>query len=89
MNQPVKVPNYLVQSILVTLFCCLPFGIVAIVKASNVNSLVAAGNIAGAQEASAAAKKWCWIAFGLGIAAGIISLLLNGAAMFAAFKAQQ
>src|SRR5882672_10526815 len=29
----VKVPNYLVQSILVTLCCCLPFGIAAIVFA--------------------------------------------------------
>src|SRR5438128_1439779 len=35
------VPNYLVQSILCTLFCCLPFGIVAIVYAAQVNSKVA------------------------------------------------
>ena len=30
--------NKLVWSILVTLFCCLPFGIVAIIKSAEVNS---------------------------------------------------
>src|SRR4051794_507037 len=32
-------PNYLPQAILTTLFCCLPFGVVAIVKSTQVNSL--------------------------------------------------
>src|SRR5207237_6484686 len=32
------VPSYLVQSILATLFCCMPFGIVAIVYAAQVSS---------------------------------------------------
>ena len=34
--------NYLVWAILVTIFCCLPFGIVAIIKANKVNTLYAA-----------------------------------------------
>src|SRR5438093_12052328 len=33
----VAVPNYLIQAILVTLCCCLPFGIPAIVYAAQVN----------------------------------------------------
>ena len=41
---PSNIPNYLVQAILVTIFCCLPFGIVAIVFAAQVNSALAAGN---------------------------------------------
>ena len=54
------VPNYLVQSILVTLCCCLPFGIVAIVSAAKVNGLLASGDYEGAVKASEDAKKWCW-----------------------------
>lgn len=50
--------NWLVESILVTIFCCLPFGIVAIINAANVNSRLAAGDYAGAQEASLNAGKW-------------------------------
>jgi Interferon-induced transmembrane protein len=50
--------NWLVESILVTIFCCLPFGIVAIINASNVNSRLALGDYAGAQEASLNAGKW-------------------------------
>ena len=53
-----QVPNHLVWAILTTLFCCLPLGIVSIINAAKVNGLVAAGDIAGAQAASAAAKKW-------------------------------
>ena len=53
-----NIPNHLVWAILTTPFCCLPLGIVSIINAAKVNSLVAAGDIAGAQAASAAAKKW-------------------------------
>lgn len=68
----VKIPNYLVQSILVTLCCCLPFGIVSIVYAAQVNGKVQAGDIQGAIDASGKAKMWCWISFGLGLVLGII-----------------
>ena len=87
--QPVgRVPNYLVQSILLTLFCCLPLGIVAIVFAAQVNSKLAAGDYNGAIESSNKAKMWCWWSFGLGLAsmvlyigfmvAGIVSGLAGG-----------
>lgn len=51
-----RVPNYLIPSILVTIFCCLPLGIAAIVFAAQVNGRVAAGDIAGAQSASRTAR---------------------------------
>ena len=38
-----KPDNYLVWAILSTVFCCLPLGIVAIVKASKVDALWAQG----------------------------------------------
>ena len=61
-------PNYLVQAILVTIFCCLIPGIVAIIYAAQVNGKLAAGDIPGAQQASNNAKTWSWLAFGLGLA---------------------
>jgi len=73
-----SVPNYLVQAILVTLFCCLPFGIVAIVFASQVNARVQAGDMRGALSASQSAKTWCWISFGIGLAAIAAYVMLPG-----------
>jgi hypothetical protein len=64
-HAPVNVPNYLVQAILTTIFCCLPFGIVAIIFAAQVNGKLAAGDYAGAVQTSKQAKMWCWISFGV------------------------
>lgn len=55
------IPNYLWQSILVTICCCCPLAIPAIVYAAKVDGLKACGDIQGAMESSASAKKWCWI----------------------------
>ncbi|WP_155724452.1 CD225/dispanin family protein [Mycobacterium avium] len=64
--------NYLVWSILVTLFCCLPFGIVAIVKSSQVNGLWAQGRYAEAQASADSAKKWVIWSAVIGVVVGII-----------------
>src|SRR5687767_5164983 len=71
------IPNYLVQSILVTLCCCLPGGIVAIVYAAQVNSKLSAGDISGARQASDNAKMWCWISFGVGLVANIVVVIIQ------------
>jgi len=71
------VPNYLVQAILVTIFCCLPFGIVAIVFAAQVNSKLQVGDINGAMTSSRKAKMWSWIGFGSGLALQIIILIIS------------
>jgi predicted secreted protein len=71
-----SVPNYLVQAILTTIFCCLPFGIVSIVYAAQVNGKVAAGDHAGALQSSRSARMWAWIAFAAGLVAGVGYLLL-------------
>jgi|SRR5580658_1690958 hypothetical protein len=68
----VPVQNYLVFAILVTVLCCLPAGIPAIVYAAQVNGKLQAGDMAGAQLASKNAKMWCMIAAGLGLAVGLI-----------------
>lgn len=74
---PAAIPTYLVPSILVTLCCCLPFGIVAIVYAAQVNSKLTAGDVAGAQAASKNAKMWTWIAFVAGILLSILSFVFG------------
>jgi hypothetical protein len=68
---PAVVPNYLVQAILVTFCCCLPLGIASIIFASQVNTKLAAGDVAGAKESSRQAKLFAWIGFGIG-AGGIV-----------------
>ena len=75
---PIYIPNYLVFAILVTIFCCWLFGIPAIVFAARVNGKVAAGDIEGAMKSSRMAKIWCWVAFGVGLVALIVYLILVG-----------
>ncbi len=69
-------PNYLVFAILTTILCCLPFGIVSIIFAAQVNSKWVAGDFAGAQISSKNAKTWAWVAFAVGITAAIIYIIL-------------
>ena len=70
------VPNYLVPAI-ISIFCCWPLGIVAIIFAAQVNGKVAAGDIAGAVEASKKAKLFSFIAIGIGVVLGLIYLCLT------------
>jgi hypothetical protein len=71
------VSNYLVPAILVTVLCCLPTGIAAIIYAAQVNTKLAAGDVPGAQESARKAKTWCWISGGVGIALGLIYALVT------------
>ncbi len=91
MGPPPK--NWLVESILVTIFCCLPFGIVAIINASKVNSLIAVGDYAGAQVASKEAGKWVkygLIAAAVGTAIYLLIMALGvGSAMMSGMRGGQ
>jgi len=71
---PANIKTYMVESILVTLFCNLLFGIIAIVNASKVSSLLAQGNVAGAMEASKKAKFWCIVALVIGIVGTVLTV---------------
>ncbi len=71
LGTPPEIPNHLVWAILVTIFCCLPLGIVSIVYAAQVNGRLTVGDVDGARQASHNAKTWAWVAFGVGIVLGI------------------
>ena len=69
----------LVWAILCTVLCCLPLGIVAIIKASSVEKLWAQGRYDEAQKAANDAKKfsiWGAIASAAGIVLYLLFLLL-------------
>ena len=70
------VPNYLVPAILATIFCCLPLGVVSIIFATQVNSKIAAGDTAGAVEASGKAKMFMMIAVGAGLLTWVCAVIL-------------
>jgi len=77
----IKPDNYLVWSILVTVFfgwflTSLVFGILAIVNSTKVDKLWNDKNYSGAKNAAQNAKKWCWWAFGVGIGTILLSGLL-------------
>ena len=60
-EQPAPPPmpdNHLVWAILSTIFCCLPFGVVSIVYATQVESLYLQGRYEEALDKSKKALKW-------------------------------
>jgi len=69
------IPNYLWQSIAVTVCCCLPFGIPAIVYAAKVDSLQAQGDIQGALAASKSAKTWVMVSICSWLAVVVLYIL--------------
>jgi Interferon-induced transmembrane protein/GYF domain 2 len=74
-----EIPNYLWQSIVVTVLCCWPLGIPAIVYAAKVDGMKARGDIQGAMSASANAKKWCIISLAVwGVLIALYLLLMVG-----------
>lgn len=71
-QRPPMPPTYLVWSIVMTILCCLPFGIVAIVKSTKVESYYFQGLYAESLKASNDAKIWCIVAACAGLVFGVI-----------------
>jgi len=69
------VPNYMVPAI-ISIFCCWPLAIPAIIFAAQVNNKVAAGDVAGAQDSSKKAKMFSFIAIGLGVLGILIYVIM-------------
>ena len=64
---PLKPSNWLWQSIIATVLCCIPFGIVGIVYATKVDSNYYNGRYAEAERAAGKAKIWTLLAVGAGL----------------------
>lgn len=84
---PSTIPNHLAWTITATIiatFCCCPLGllgIIGIVQSTKVDKFVLAGDIAGAQRASASAKTWAIVATvlaGLGLLINIGFFMTGG-----------
>ena len=74
--------NNLVWAILVTVLCCLPLGIVSIVKATQVSGLWGQGRYADAQKSADDAKKFAiWGAIA-GVVFGVLYFAFVGTAAF-------
>ena len=71
-NVMVKPNNNMLMAILTTVCCCCPFGIVAIIKASQVNNLFAMKQYEAAQISANEAKKWSYIGVAIGFVFWII-----------------
>ena len=85
---PVRPKNWLVEAILLTIFCCLPFGIVSIIFAAQVNSKYDTGDYDGSLRSSREAGKWVKIGFFSGLGIWVLYLififLLGGTAFWSA-----
>ena len=81
-QQPVQteIPpkNWLVESILVTILCCFPFGFVGAIKAAQVNAWWAGGFCEKAEKASSDAKRWTII----GLVCGLVWIVRYGIFVF-------
>lgn len=68
--------NNLIWAILCTVMCCMPLGIVSIVKATSVEKLWYQGQHAEAEKAAADAKKWAMWGAGAAIVFWILYIVL-------------
>ncbi|MBR4389417.1 MAG: CD225/dispanin family protein [Prevotella sp.] len=68
--------TWVAEAILVTLFCCMPFGIVGLVHATMVSLYYNRGEFEAAEQASRTAGKWVKIAFIIGLVVIILYVIL-------------
>jgi hypothetical protein len=80
-----KVDTWLWQSIVVTVLCCLPLGIPAIVFSAQAQSAINVGNYTEAQEKARLARTFTLIGFGTGLVfvVGWFALVFGGLAAWA------
>lgn len=70
----------LAMSIVVTILCCVPFGIPAIVNSARCNTFINQGDYASARQAADKAATWRMWAIITGLIGGILQFVLTFAA---------
>ena len=76
-KQEINYVQYLVLSIISTVCCCLPFGIVGIVFSVKINSALNAGNYEEAAQNAKMAKIWTIVSFVVGLVVGILYFMFG------------
>ena len=76
-NYPPMPPAYLVWAVIMTVLCCMPAGIVAIIFSSQVSSRYYAGDFEGAEKASERAQIWIIVSFVVGVLVQTLYLPLS------------
>ncbi len=74
----VKPDNNMILAIFTTVCCCLPLGVVAIVKANSVNNLFLMQQYEAAEQAANDAKKWSLWGIGISVVGYLIYFLFLG-----------
>jgi nitrate reductase NapE component len=77
--------TWLVESILVTIFCCQILGIISIIYSAGVESKFYRGDIAGAESSSKTAKTLVIISVAFGIFAVIAVGIMAALGVFAGY----
>lgn len=72
-----KPRSFMVEAIAVSLICCQPLGIAAIVNAANVNARYYNGDLHGARLASEAARRWIIWAIVMAVVVGFAVVALQ------------
>lgn len=87
-SQPNSFPpkNWLVESILVTIFCCQILGIIGIINAASVEAKFYRGDVAGAEKAANLAKQMVIWSVISGVVFFVLIMLFYGGIMVAAFS---
>ena len=71
--------SYFALSIFVTIFLCLPFGIIGIVMTSQENECLNRGDLTGAERANESARGWCFAGVAIGVLFFVIWFLSRSA----------
>lgn len=66
--------TYMAVAILTTIFCCWPFGIVSIVKATRVSSFYSQGLYPESERASKSARNWALASAISGVVVYVLAL---------------
>ncbi|XP_022096373.1 proline-rich transmembrane protein 1-like [Acanthaster planci] len=69
--------DYFGLALFVTICCCLPLGIVGLIKANDVRNRFQVGDIAGAEQASREAKTYSFLGLGFGIGIIVVAIIVT------------